>query len=190
MWEYKRSQIQPLEPPANDIDSTNVLRLPIALLEQYENLSPEDKKSLNMALPKLNGLIVEYNEIITALLGCNTNAGVLGSVEQAKSTLCYLLKYGTKPTSEITHSISLIQQARRSVENYPSVAEDTGTEKRTAMHILNRVTNKISSTIEVSSSFAALAILGGPAEFTSCQFFKVSNFQYMLCILHSSDLPV
>lgn len=79
----------------------------------------------------------------------------------------------TKPTSEITHSISLIQNARRTVEEYPSVAEDSGTNKRTAMHILNRITNKISSTIEVSSSFASLAILGGPAEFTSCTFFKV-----------------
>ncbi|EFX76649.1 hypothetical protein DAPPUDRAFT_248804 [Daphnia pulex] len=41
------------------------------------------------------------------------------------------------------------------------------------MHILNWITKKISSTIEVSSSFASLAILGGPAEFTSCTFFKV-----------------
>ncbi|KAK4024407.1 hypothetical protein OUZ56_009829 [Daphnia magna] len=42
---------------------------------------------------------------------------------------------------------------------YPSVAEDSGTDKRSAMHLLNRVTNQISSTIEVSSSFSSLAIL-------------------------------
>lgn len=84
---------------------------------------------MNKVLSKRNGLIVEFNEVITGMLGCNTNAGVLGSVEQAKRTLFYLLKYVTKPTTEITPSISLIQQARRTVENYPSVAEDTVSKK-------------------------------------------------------------
>lgn len=163
----------PIELSNTDMDPRDVLRLPVHLLEQYANLSQENQDIMNKVLPKRNGLIVEFNEVITGMLGCNTNAGVLGSVEQAKRTLCYLLKYVTKPTTEITPSISLIQQARRTVENYPSVAEDTGTEKRTAMHILNRVTNKISSTIEISSAFAALAILGGPGEFSSCTFFKV-----------------
>jgi hypothetical protein len=94
------------------------------------------------------------------MLGCNTNVSILGSEEQAKSTMFYLLKYDTKPPTEITHSISLIHHARRTIERYPSVAEDSGTHKRTAMHLLNRVANQISSTIEVSSSFASLAILG------------------------------
>lgn len=148
-------------------------KLPTDLLERYENLSPENKNIVNKKLLKRKGLIVEFNEVITTLLGCNTNVGVLGSEEQAKSTLCYLLKYVTKPTSEITPEISLIKNARRTVENLPSVQRKIPEQKRTAMHILNWITRKISSTIEVSSSFASLAILGGPAEFTSCTFFKV-----------------
>jgi hypothetical protein len=184
MWEIKRSPILPIETTNEESNATDVLKLTIDLLERYENLSPENKNIVNKVLLKRNGLIVEFNEVITALLGCNTNVGVLGSEEQAKSTLCYLLKYVTKPTSEITHSISLIQNARRTVEEYPSVAEDSGTNRRTAMHILNRITNKISSTIEVSSSFASLAILGGPAEFTSCTFFKV----YVRCLSNNINL--
>ena len=105
-------------------------------------------------------MTVEFNKIVSAMLGCNTNVSILGSEEQAKSTLCYILKYVTKPPTEITHSISLIHHVRQTIEEHPSVAEDSGTEKRTAMHLLNGVTNQISSTIEVSSSFASLAILG------------------------------
>ncbi|KZS08316.1 Uncharacterized protein APZ42_027731, partial [Daphnia magna] len=147
--------------------------LPEILLTKFNQLRQEQKELLTQVLVNRNGLIVEYNGTISAMLGCNTNVSILGSEEQAKSTLLYLLKYVTKPPTEITHSISLIHHARRTIENYPSVAEDSGTDKRTAMHLLNRVTNQISSTIEVSSSFASLAILGGPAEFTSCSFFKV-----------------
>jgi hypothetical protein len=40
------------------------------------------------------------------------------------------------------------------------VAQGTGTEQRTAMHFINRVANKLSSTVEVSAPFASLAILG------------------------------
>lgn len=105
-------------------------KLTTDLLERYENLSPQNKNIFNKVLLKRNGLIVEFNEVITALLGCNTNVGVLGSEEQAKSTLCYLLKYETKPTSEITHKISLIKNARRTVEKSSfSSAEDSRTKK-------------------------------------------------------------
>ena len=134
--------------------------LPEILLTKFNHLLEEQKELLNQVLVNRNGLIVEYNEIISAMLGCNTNVSILGSEEQAKSTLLYLLKYVTKPPTEITHSISLIHHARRTIEKYPSVAEDSGTDKRTAMHLLNQITNQISSTIEVSSSFASLAILG------------------------------
>ena len=142
------------------ISKGEFVRLTSELSAQYSKLSQEEKEQLNQVLKSRNGLIVEYNETISAMLGCNTNVGILGSEEQAKSTLCYLLKYVTKPPTEITHSISLIHHARKTIEQHPSVAEDTGTERRTAMHFLNRVTNQISSTIEVSSSFASLAILG------------------------------
>ncbi|KZR97440.1 Uncharacterized protein APZ42_007687, partial [Daphnia magna] len=124
--------------------------LPEILLTKFHQLRQEQKELLDQVLVNRNGLIVEYNETISAMLGCNTN-----------------------PPTEITHSISLIHYAKRTIENYPSVAEDSGTDKRTAMHLLNRVTNQISSTIEVSSSFTSLAISDGPAEFTSCSFFKV-----------------
>lgn len=79
----------------------------------------------------------------------------------------------TKSNTGISHSASLILHARRIIEDYPSIAEDTGTPERNAIHLLNRVTNKISCAVEVSSNMAAYALLGGPSEFVSCSFFHV-----------------
>ena len=39
------------------------------------------------------------------------------------------------------------------------IVEDTGTPEKNTMHVLNRVTNKISRAVEVSANMATLAIL-------------------------------
>lgn len=173
MWEVQR---RPLKKIKNDNevseDNQEFLELPDHLREEFNALEPEKQKQMNDALQNRNGLIVEYNELISALLGCNSNVGLLGSEEQSKSSLCYLLKYVTKQNTGIIHSASLILHARRRIEQYPSVAEDTGSAQRTAMHLLNRVTNKISCAVEISANMAALALLGAPAEFVSCPFQK------------------
>ena len=118
-------------------------------------------------------MVVEFNPVISALLGCNTNVSVLGSDAQAKATLCYLLKYITKPPSEISHAIAIIHNARQTIQNHPSQADDTGSERRTAMHFLARVVNQFYGTIEVSAPVAALALLGMPAEISSHGFYLV-----------------
>lgn len=115
-------------------------------------------------------MVVEFNPVITALLGCNTNVGILGSDTQAKSTLWYLLKYITKPPTELSHSLALIHNARQLVENYPSQASDSGTDQRTAMHFLTRCINQFYGAVEVSAPVAALALLGMPAEISSHGF--------------------
>ena len=84
-----------------------------------------------------------------------------------------MLKYITKNPSELTHVISLISDARDTIEKYPSQADDTGTEKRTAQHFLTRVANQKSSAGKVSSMMAAAALLGMPGETASCGFFYV-----------------
>ena len=83
MWEIKRSPILPIETTNEESNATVVLKLTIDLLERYENLSPENKNIVNKVLLKRNGLIVEFYEVITALLGCNTKVDVLVSEEQA-----------------------------------------------------------------------------------------------------------
>ena len=175
MWEMERKPIKPIRQTDSTLpqSDSSFLRLPLHLRAEFEELEPEQQKQMNAALVLRNGLIVEFNELVSAHLGCNSNVGLLGSEEQSKNSLCYLLKYVTKSTTGIIHSASLILAARRHIEAFPSVAENTGTDERTAMQLLNRVTNKISCAIEVSSHMAALAILGAPSEFVSCSFQKV-----------------
>ena len=98
-----------------------------------------------------NGLIVEYNKLVTALLGCNSNLGLLRSDGQSKNLVCYLLKYVTKKNTGIAHSASLNLHARRVIEQFSSVAEDNETLIVNAMHLLNRVANKITCAVAVVS---------------------------------------
>ena len=174
IWEVERKKIPPIQNEYEDEQiSQNYLRIPEHLKLEYLKLNKEDQIKFNKTLENRNSVMVEFNKIVTALLGCNTNVAILGSEETGKSILCYLLKYVTKSNTGISHSASLILHARRTIEEFPSIAEDTGTPERNAMHLLNRVTNKISCAVEVSANMAALAILGGPTEFVSCSFFHV-----------------
>lgn len=140
------------------------------LLEQVSLLTDEQQDRFLKAFATRNGMVVEFNPVMTALLGCNSNVSILGSDAQAKAIMCYLLKYITKPPCELSHTLALIHNARRTVENFPSTAEDTGTERRTAMHFLTRVVNQLTSAVEVSAPVASLALLGMPSEICSHGF--------------------
>ncbi len=156
--------------PPSPTPSNTTLTLPAEDQAQFDALDPPQQDKLNRALIGRNGLVVEYSPVASAVLGCNTNASVLGSDAQSKAALCYLLKYVTKPPAELAHSLSLLYNARKIVEEYPSRAEDSGTVIRTGMHYLNKVINKLSGAIEISAPMAAAAILGMPAETCSDTF--------------------
>jgi hypothetical protein len=130
----------------------------------YATLSEEEKQWLNTTLPKKNGMVVEFNPLISTLLGCNTNVSVLGSDAQAKAALSYLIKYVTKPPAELAHSLSLLYHARQAIQHHPSVADDQGSTLRTAIHFLNKIINKLNGAVEISAPMAAAALLGMPSE--------------------------
>ncbi|KAI9551024.1 hypothetical protein GHT06_005687 [Daphnia sinensis] len=140
------------------------------LLEQVSALTDEQRDRFLNTLAYRNGMVVEFNPVMTALLGCNSNVSILGSDAQAKAIMCYLLKYIIKPPCELSHTLALIHNARRTVEHFPSTAKDTGTERRTAMHFLTRVVNQLTSAVEVSAPVASLALLGVPSEICSHGF--------------------
>ena len=71
------------------ISKGEFVRLTSELSAQYSKLSQEEKEQLNQVLKSRNGLKVEYNETMSAMLGCNTNVGILVSKEQVKKTLCF-----------------------------------------------------------------------------------------------------
>ena len=139
-------------------------------MTRFGKLNEDEKWRFVRAFETRNGMVVEYNPVMTALLGCNTNVSILGSDSQAKAILCYLLKYITKPPTELSHSLTVILNARQYIEQHPSTAEDSETEKRKVMYFFTRVFNQLFGTVEVSEPIAALALLGMPAEICSHSF--------------------
>ena len=85
----------PNEPSCLRLSDPSYLPLPDSTQQRFNKLNPTNQRLVNDRLVVRNGLVVEFNELITALLGCNTNIGILGSDAQAKAALCYLLKYIT-----------------------------------------------------------------------------------------------
>ena len=136
----------------------------LRLKNELEKLSRDEWRRLSRAFPTRNGLIVEYSPVVTAVLGCNTNLSFLGSEAQAKATICYVLKYITKPPAELSHTLALLYRARQTVQSFPSVAPDSGQPMRTAQHYLNRIVNQTTSAQEVSAEMAAAALLGMTSE--------------------------
>ena len=113
-----------------------------------------------------NGLVVDYNPLLTALLGCNTNLLFLGSKEQSRGALFYIGPYINKNGVEIIDALPLIAEAQNKALTYLSVAEDAGTDKRTVQHTLHKTLNKLNSKMEVSDTQAAGALLDLDARIT------------------------
>ena len=110
-----------------------------------------------------NGWVVEYNPLLSSLLGCNTNLSFLGSKEQSKQALFYIGPYINKNGVKVLDALPLLAHAQNHALQYPSTAGDSGTSERQVQHIMTRVLNKLNSLMEISDTQAALALLGmGP----------------------------
>jgi hypothetical protein len=103
------------------------LKLSLEDLSDYTSLKSNDQQRLRDTLRSQNGMVVEYNPLVSTLLDCNNNVSVLGSDAQAKAALSYLIKYVTKPPAELAHSLSLLYHSRRNIQIRPSVSEDSVT---------------------------------------------------------------
>ena len=110
-----------------------------------------------------NGWVVEYNPLLTSLLGCNTNLAFLGSKEQSKQALFYIGPYINKNGVKVVDALPLLAHAQNHALQYPSSADDADTNTRLVQYIMTRVLNKFNSMMEISDTQAALALLGmGP----------------------------
>ena len=110
-------------------------------------------------LPERNGWVVDFNPILAGLLGSNTNLLHLGSTEQSKSALFYIGPYINKDGVKITDALPLLKKAYEHAQNFPSSAEDSGTNKRTVQHALTRALNKLNALVEVSDTQAVSSLL-------------------------------
>jgi len=113
------------------------------------------------SLRKRNGAIVDYSTCATALLCCNTAAYPLGSSEQCKAILFYLLKYITKDSVALASSAVLIHDALEKITLYPSISVDPATSAmRPGIHLYQVLLNKLASLTEISDTQASSILLG------------------------------
>ena len=135
-------------------------------------LHPSDEaKREGRSLVDRNGFVVDFSPLLASLLGCNTNLLFLGAKEQSKGALFYIGPYINKNGVEVIDSLPLLfYEAYKHAIQYPSVADDSVTDKRFVQHVLTRVLNKMNSQIEVSDTQAAAALLGLSARLCSESF--------------------
>ncbi len=98
---------------------------------EIDALNDQNKTLLMQALAVRNGALVEFSPALTEYLGCNTAAYLLGSEEQARSALFYLVKYMTKDSVALGTSLPVIRQAMKHVNTHESHAADAGSDSRT-----------------------------------------------------------
>jgi len=123
--------------------------------------------------PGPNCNVVAYNPALTSALGCNTATYPLGNTNQAKSTCFYLIKYITKDATALTNTLSCLLEAKQCIEKYPSRAEDSGSKQRTAIHLITRTPNNLSTKMEVSAAMTSASLLGLPSTISSHDFWYV-----------------
>ena len=114
-----------------------------------------------------NGYVVEFNELITSLVGCNTCIMPMGNLVQSKSALFYLSPYVSKHKFEVQHALLTLDKARSYVEKFPSIAEDSGSKSRSLQHWLTRTLNSLDNTMEVADTQATAALLDMDVEIST-----------------------
>ena len=106
--------------------------------------------------------LIEFSPLLTRLLNCNTAPLPLGAGQTAKGAGLYMCKYMVKEAYALAASLSVLLDARKHIEAYPSKADDSGATGRTSKHFLQRVLN--STTAELAPTQAAAIVLGIPSQ--------------------------
>ena len=116
----------------------------------------------------MNQATVITSPILANCIRTNTNAIPLGSTEQAKAIMYYLIKYILKDKTALKSTLSVVSYALKKLAEYPSRATNTGTDQRSGVHLLQAIINKINGTCEIADTQAAAVCLGLPCVETSC----------------------
>ena len=139
-----------------------------ALKEALGAYPVEVKNAVCRLFPRMNQATVITSLILANCLGTNTNAIPLGSTEQAKAIMYYLIKDILKDKTALKSTLSVVSYALKKLAEYPSRATNTGTDQQTGVHLLQAIINKINGTCEIADTQAAAVCLGLPCVETSC----------------------
>jgi hypothetical protein len=137
--------------------------------------------NLQAELPFFNRYVVEYNSTLTALIGSNTDAMLLGNMEQSKATMFYLAPYLQKDKFQVLQMLTIALESRRFIDTLsihtPSVAGEAGTTERYVQRWLARAMNSLDVAKEITLNQAAATLLGQNVEMNSDSYVMIGIWE-------------
>ncbi len=100
----------------NDLHPDLLQILPQDVIQEICQFSPNQRNKFVEDDIKRNCYFVECSLTGSACLRCNSNAQILGAVEQARGSILYVIKYITKDAIPLVHVVSLAAAARRHID--------------------------------------------------------------------------
>ena len=119
-----------------------------------------------------NGYVVDHVPLLLYCMGSHHNALVLGGSEQAKAAMFYISPYVSKGKVDLAACLSILEDARKDIEKYPSKEDDSkfAPRRRKAQHFLTRTLNKMNAYKEMSDYQVAADLLNLPCMICSDTF--------------------
>ena len=150
-------------------DDGTVVELPPEVKAEIDQCTYETLREVVDQIRDLNGYIVCSIHVLSALLGCNTAAYMLGSASQAVAVFFYLQDYVVKDSTPLVQSISVFAAAMDHIKEFPSKADDReeNESKRDALHYVQRIVNSMSGAMEIPAEMAAAYCVGLESSVTS-----------------------
>ena len=133
----------------------------------YVDLPERLRNWISAIVPSQNGLVTPFNPPTLFLEPGNQCAYPLWGPAPAAITSRYTVKYIAKDAGELAEAAAILYQAQRRTEQYPSVADDSGTPVRSATHFCQSILHQINGRRELSAPQAASLILGRDLELCS-----------------------
>ena len=99
---------------------------------------------LNDQLRARNGFVVETNPTLSIATGASTNTLFFGGSHQSRCALFYAAPYMCKNKVALDACLTALEAAQKHVLKFPSIASDSGTNKRYVQHMFTRVLNSLS----------------------------------------------
>ena len=144
---------------------------------KWLNESATDKQlktllhEIKTKLPSSNGSVVTHSPVLTFCTCSHNNASPLGSLDQARSAMYYLIPYEGKDKFPLAHCLSILDHSLQHLQIHKSKhPSEAGTLLRTVKHMLERTVNQIHLHVELSDYQTAAALLELPSMIMSDQF--------------------
>ena len=136
-----------------------------SIKEKIMTLTLEESEGVMDMLLDANGLVSEFNHVLMSAANCNMAILPLGTAASAKASFMYTAKYICKNPAEIMSLLSILHDAAKHIDKYPSTAPDSGTDERDTRHYLQRILNKLCGREEYGANQVVAALIQLPAEF-------------------------